>query len=100
MEPSGVRDCLQVVVGGEIRVASRYRWKLPLEQSGDGRLKCVAKVRVACAAPIPRVVRGIDRELHEVRQPADLLSTGGLAAGQSPELLEAHPLSALRRQVC
>ncbi len=59
----------------------------------DSLRERVAEIRIAGAAAVARVPGGVDRELHQIGEPPDLLRSGGLAAGQISKLLQADGLS-------
>jgi hypothetical protein len=48
---------------------------------------------------IARPEAGVDGQLHQIREPSDLLRPCGLAAGQRAELVQVHGLLAVRLQV-
>ena len=66
----------------------------------NGLRRSVAEVGVEPVAAVARPEAGVDAQLHQVGQPADvLLSAVRLAARQRPELVEVDRLLAVRLQV-
>ena len=68
-------------------------------QSGDGVWERIAKVGVLGAAAVAGPPTCVDRKLHQVREAADLLGAGGLAAGQGAELVEVDGVGAFGGEV-
>ena len=58
----------------------------------------VAEIGVPRVAPVARPPARVDRQLHQVREPADLPRTGRLAARQRAELVQVDALSTVRPQ--
>ena len=94
-----VRDRLQVLVRPQIVVAARNRRVLSHGQVRDGLRQAVAQVRVLRVAAVARPPAGVDGQLHQVGQPADLTRAGRLAAGQRAELVQVDGVRAVRRQI-
>ena len=65
---------------------------------GDGLRKCGAKVRVSRAA-IADEPTGVDVEVHEIGEPADVLRSRRTASLQREELVEVDRLCAFGLQV-
>jgi hypothetical protein len=101
VESRCVGDCLDVVLRGQVGVASGNCWKLSGEQTGHGLRKYegAIKIRVVRAAPVSGPPARIDRELHEVRESPNLLGAGRFAARQSAELVQIGRGFTLRFQV-
>ena len=76
-----------MVAGRQIGVASRNRRKLPGEQArhGLGKYEIGVQVGVMRVAAIARPPARVQRKLHQVRQPSNLLSATRFAAGHLPE---------------
>src|SRR5882724_1821556 len=72
---------------------------LPNRQSWDGLREGVAEVGVQRVAAIARPEAGVDGQLHQVREPSDVLSTGRLTARQSTKLIQIDGLGPFRSQI-
>jgi hypothetical protein len=99
VEASRVGDRLQVVGWGEVGVCARDRRMLAAGEAGDGVWENVAEVGVLRVAAVARPEAGVDRQLHQVGQPSDLLGAGRRAARQGAELVEVDGLLAVHLQV-
>ncbi len=80
MEARCAGDRLDVVLWGQVTVVFGNGWKLPGKQTWDGLREGVSEIRVLGAAAVARPPAGVYRELHEVGEPSDLLSTGRFTA--------------------
>src|SRR5262249_24502621 len=90
MKSRSVGNGLDVSVRGEIGVRSGDGWKLPRGQ-GRNRLrkrKIAIQIRVIRGAAVPGPPTRIQGELHEICESWNATGSGGLAAGQSAELIE------------
>ena len=72
---------------------------LPDREVRDGLRQGVAEVGVLRVAAVARPPAGVDGQLHQVGQPADLTRASRLAAGQRAELVQVDRLRAVRLQV-
>src|SRR5450759_5124806 len=99
MESGRVGDGLDVVYKRQVFVASRNGRELAVGEAGNRRRERVSEVRVLRPAPIARPITRVDGQLHEICQTADLLRSGGFAAGQRAELIQIDGLRTLRSQV-
>ena len=61
---------------------------LPNRQSWDGLREGVAEVGVQRVAAVARPEARVDGQLHQVREPSDLLSAFRLTARQSTKLIQ------------
>ena len=94
-----VGDRLQVVGSGEVGVGAGNRRMLADGQVWDGLRQGVAEVGVLRVAAVARPEAGVDRELHQVGEPPDLLRAGRLTARQSAELIQIDRVRAVCCQV-
>ena len=96
-------------IGDRLEMVGDARWCTPSEiviAPGNGRAihnvdrlrKGVAEVRILRAAAVASPPAGIHVEIHEVCEPADLLSACRLAAGQGAKLVEIDCVRTLGRQ--
>src|SRR5581483_10776339 len=99
VEARRIGYCLDVIVGGEITIVSGNRRKLPLHQTWDGWREGATQIGVLGTAAIAGPITGVYRELHEVGEPSDLLSTCRFAARQGAELIQIDGTCADRLQV-
>ena len=100
VEAGRVGDRLQVVGIADVAVVAGNRRMLADGERRDGLRQLVAEVGVEPVAAVARPEAGVDAQLHQVGQPADvLLSAVRLAARQLPEPVEVNRLLAVRLQV-
>jgi hypothetical protein len=71
---------------------------LPDSQGRDNVGKRRTKIRVPTTA-VPRPPARVDRQLHQIRETADLIGAGRLTARQRPERVQIDRLGAFRHQV-
>src|SRR5438093_13662656 len=81
--------------GGERVVVSGDPRELSLAQSRHRLREGVAEIGVLGAAAVARPPTGVDRELHQAGQPADLLSAGRSTARQRAKPIEIDGFRAL-----
>ncbi len=101
VEPCGVGNGLDVVVGSQVVISSGDRRKLPFSQVGDclRKHKIGIKVRVVGAAAVAGLPTGVEGQLHEIGKPGPSARSSGCATRQSPKTLKLYRLGALRYEV-
>src|ERR1017187_8878334 len=86
--------------GLEVGVGSGDRGEPALAQPGDGLRERYAVIWVLARAAVLCPPTGVDRELHQVGEPSDLLRPCRLAALQRPERIHIDRRLPPRAQIC
>src|SRR4030081_1511160 len=95
-----VSNCLNEVGIVRIGVSSGNRRMLPDRQRGNGLSRGIAEVGGLGAAAVASPPGGIDGELHQIGEAAELVGACGFAAGQGAEAIEVDSVRAFRSQIC
>src|SRR6266403_5380496 len=85
VEASRVGDRLNVIAGSQVVIASRDCRMLADSQSWDCLRECITEIRVFRTTAVASPPGRVHCELHDVRQPSDLLRPSRLATWQCME---------------
>src|SRR5438094_8809875 len=91
-----------MVFWGQVIVGSGNCWMLPHIQTRDclGKRERGIEIGIVRTTAVSRPLTRVYRELHQVREPADLSRPGRIAARQCSKLIQIDRSLALRSQIC
>src|SRR5258708_1869667 len=99
MESRRVGDRLDMVIGGDVAIVSRHRWKLDFAQTWYGLSEGVTEIRVFAVVAVLRPPTGVHGELHQVSEPSDLLGACRFTAWQVAKAIQIERIGTLGNQV-